>query len=68
MIYSISATFTSVKMDPVDKAVLASFFASALDPSIAPYDRFRSRLAVSKEFFDEKVAQLGKKALSRMKS
>lgn len=63
MIYSISATFTSVKMDPVDKAVLASFFASALDPSIAPYDRFRSRLAVNKEFFDEKVAQLEKKGL-----
>jgi cytidyltransferase-like protein len=48
-------------MDPVDKAVLASLFASSLDPSVAPFDRFRSRLAVSKEFFDERMAQLDKK-------
>ena len=50
-------------MDSVDKAVLASLLAGALDPSVAPFDRFRSRLAVSKEFFDEKMAHLAKKGL-----
>ena len=47
-------------MDPVDKAVLASLYASALEPSIPAYERLKSRLAVSKEFFDEKIEKLAK--------
>jgi cytidyltransferase-like protein len=47
-------------MDPVDKAVLASLYASALEPSIPAYERLKSRLAVSKEFFDEKIDKLAK--------
>ena len=50
-------------MDPVDKAILSSFYASALDPSIAPYDRVRSRLPVDRKFFDEKVRHLAEKGL-----
>jgi cytidyltransferase-like protein len=45
-------------MDPVDKAVLASLYASALEPSMPAYERLKSRLAVSREFFEEKVARL----------
>lgn len=45
-------------MDPVDKAVLASLYASTLEPSMPAYERLKSRLAVSKEFFDEKTARL----------
>lgn len=45
-------------MDPVDKAVLASLYASALEPSVAAYERMKSRLAVSKEFFEERIAKL----------
>lgn len=47
-------------MDPVDKAVLASLYASALEPSIPAYERLKSRLAVSKKFFDEKIEKLAK--------
>lgn len=50
-------------MDPIDKAILSSFYASALDPSVAPYDRIWSRLPVDKKFFDEKVRRLTEKGL-----
>lgn len=50
-------------MDPVDKAVLASLFASSIEPSIPPYERLKSRLAVSKEFFGEKIEKLAKMGL-----
>ncbi len=45
-------------MDPVDKAVLASLYVSALEPSIPAYEWIMSRLAVSKKFFDERIAKL----------
>jgi cytidyltransferase-like protein len=47
-------------MDPVDKAVLASLFASNLDPSISAYDRVKARLPVSQEFFRTRLSHLGK--------
>jgi cytidyltransferase-like protein len=47
-------------MDPVDKAVLASLFASNLDPSISAYDRVKARLPVSHEFFMMRLSHLGK--------
>lgn len=50
-------------MDPVDKAVLASLYASALDPSLSAYDRLASRLPVSREFFKERVASLARLGL-----
>lgn len=50
-------------MDPVDKAILSSFYASALDPSIAPYDRIRSRLPVARKFFEERVRHMAEKGL-----
>ena len=45
-------------MDPLDKAVLASLYASSLDPSLSPYERIRSKLSVNKEFFDRRIAKL----------
>lgn len=45
-------------MDPVDKAVLASIYASTLEPSVPAYERMRSRLAVRREFFDERTTRL----------
>lgn len=45
-------------MDPVDKAVLASLYVSTLEPSIPAYERIKARLAVSKEFFDKRIAKL----------
>jgi cytidyltransferase-like protein len=45
-------------MDPVDKAVLASLYVSALEPSIPAYERIKSRLAISKEFFEKRIAKL----------
>ncbi|MER3407692.1 MAG: cytidyltransferase [Nitrososphaera sp.] len=45
-------------MDPIDKAVLASLYASALDPSLQPYERMRRRLPIPREFFDARMEQL----------
>lgn len=45
-------------MDPVDKAVLASLYISALEPSIPAYDRIKSRLAIGKEFFEKRIVKL----------
>ncbi len=47
-------------MDPVDKTVLASLYASNLDPSISAYDRVKARLPVSQEFFSTRLSHLGK--------
>jgi cytidyltransferase-like protein len=47
-------------MDPVDKAVLASLYVSSLEPTIPAYERIKSRLAVRKEFFNERIAKLAK--------
>jgi len=45
-------------MDPVDKAILASIYASTLDPSIPAYDRIKARLPISQEFYNSRVSQL----------
>jgi cytidyltransferase-like protein len=45
-------------MEPVDKSILAAIYASALDPSVEPYDRLKGRLPISKEFFDSRVKNL----------
>ncbi len=45
-------------MDPVDKSVLASLYVSALEPSVPAYERITSRLAINKEFFDERISKL----------
>jgi cytidyltransferase-like protein len=47
-------------MDPVDKAVLASLYASNLDPSISAYHRVKARLPISQEFFRTRTSHLGK--------
>ena len=47
-------------MDQVDKAVLASIYASSLDPSISAYERLKARLPVNIEFFKSRIQQLGK--------
>lgn len=45
-------------MDPLDKAILESFYLSSLDPSVASLDRLRSRLPLPKEFYNEKIQKL----------
>ncbi|SRR5581483_6564770 len=50
-------------MDPVDKAILASLYASTLDPSVSAYDRIKSRLPISPEFYNTRISQLAKMGL-----
>jgi cytidyltransferase-like protein len=50
-------------MDPVDKAVLASIYASGLDPSVTAFDRLKARLPFSQEFYDSRVGHLAKLGL-----
>jgi len=50
-------------MDPVDKAVLASLYASALDPAVPAYDRLIARLPLSEEFYNSRVSHLAKMGL-----
>ena len=45
-------------MDPLDKAILGSFYLSSLDPGVAPLDRLRSRLPLPKEIYNEKIQKL----------
>jgi cytidyltransferase-like protein len=45
-------------MDPLDKAILGSFYLSNLDPSVASLDRLRSRLPLPKEIYNEKIQKL----------
>jgi cytidyltransferase-like protein len=45
-------------MDPLDKAILGSFYLSSLDPSVASLDRLRSRLPLPKEIYNEKIQKL----------
>ncbi|MGH9993342.1 MAG: adenylyltransferase/cytidyltransferase family protein [Nitrososphaera sp.] len=47
-------------MDPLDKAVLASLYANTLEPSVSAYERLKTRLPVSQEFFDSRISQLAK--------
>lgn len=42
-------------MDPLDKAILGSFYLSSLDPSVAALDRLRARLPLPREIYDEKI-------------
>lgn len=50
-------------MDPVDKSILASLYASSLDSSVTPYDRIRSRLPIDRKFFDARMRHLAEKGL-----
>lgn len=50
-------------MDPVDKSILASLYASSLDSSVTPYDRIRSRLPIDTKFFDARMRHLAEKGL-----
>ena len=45
-------------MDPLDKAILESFYLSSLDPSVASLDRLRSRLPLPREIYNEKIQKL----------
>jgi FAD synthetase len=45
-------------MDPLDKAILGSFYLSSLDPSVASLDRLRSRLPLPKEIYNAKIQKL----------
>ena len=45
-------------MEKVDKAVLASLYASTLDSSISAYERLKARLPVSAEFFKSRIGHL----------
>lgn len=47
-------------MDQVDKAVLASLYAGTLDSSMSAYERLKTRLPVSLEFFKSRIAHLVK--------
>ncbi len=47
-------------MDPVDKAVLASLYASGLDPSVPAYDRLKARIPLSPEFYNVRLDHLVK--------
>ena len=45
-------------MDQVDKAILASLYASSLEPSISAYERLKARLPVSNELFTSRIEHL----------
>jgi cytidyltransferase-like protein len=47
-------------MDQVDKAVLASLYASTLEPSISAYERIKVRLPVSSQFYKARIEHLVK--------
>jgi cytidyltransferase-like protein len=47
-------------MDQVDKAVLASLYASTLDSSMSAYERLRTRLPVNLDFFNSRILHLTK--------
>lgn len=47
-------------MDQVDKAILASLYASTIDPSISALNRLRSRLPISNVFFKSRIEFLVK--------
>jgi cytidyltransferase-like protein len=47
-------------MDQVDKAILASIYASQLDPSVQAYERIKSRLPLALEFFQTRIKHLVK--------
>lgn len=50
-------------MDPVDKAILASLYASSLDPSVSAYDRLKTRLPQSQEFYNSRIRHLAELGL-----
>lgn len=45
-------------MDPLDKAILASLYVSALEPQISSFDRINYKLPIGKEVYRLKVQQL----------
>jgi FAD synthetase len=46
------------RMDPLEKAILASVYVSNIDPSIGYVDRLRSRIYLPIEIFDKKIRHL----------
>jgi hypothetical protein len=42
-------------MDPFDKAILASVFASAIEPSLSPIDRLRMRTYLPLKIINDKI-------------
>lgn len=50
-------------MEPEDKSILASIYASTLDPSVSAYDRLVAKLPVGRKFFDERVKHLAAKGM-----
>ena len=45
-------------MDPLDKAILASLYVSALEPQVSSFDRINYKLPIGKEVYRLKVQQL----------
>ena len=45
-------------MDPLDKAILASLYVSALEPQVSSFDRINYRLPIGREFYRLKVQRL----------
>src|SRR5919107_3823406 len=45
-------------MDPLDKAILASLYVSALEPQISSFDRINYKLPIGREFYRLKLQQL----------
>ena len=45
-------------MDPLDKAILASLYVSALEPQLSSFDRINYRLPIGREFYRLKVQRL----------
>src|SRR2546422_7892610 len=50
-------------MHPLDKAVVASLYSSALAPSVPAYDRLKPRLPLGQELYNGRVSHLVKMGL-----
>jgi FAD synthetase len=45
-------------MDPFEKEILASVYASSIDRAVGPLDRLRSKIYLSADIFNEKIRHL----------
>jgi FAD synthetase len=45
-------------MDPFEKEILASIYASSIDRAVGPLDRLRSKIHLSVDIFNEKIRHL----------
>lgn len=48
----------NTRMDPFDKEILASVYASNIEPGMSPLDRLRSRVYLPLDILDEKIRRL----------